>query len=132
MTIVMSTLLVGCCTSRESMESETRGRVDSVSCVSSRVDTLIEKDSVWVTVESRADTVYRTEYRERVRWRVRELRDTVRVLLRDSVTKSVALEQSRMPREKVGVMATARGMLLSMLLGVVLFVIWRWRCGGWK
>lgn len=114
------------------MESETRGRVDSVSCVSSRVDTLIEKDSVWVTVESRADTVYRTEYRERVRWRVRELRDTVRVLLRDSVTKSVALEQSRMPREKVGVMATARGMLLSMLLGVVLFVIWRWRCGGWK
>ncbi len=46
-----------------------------------RVDSVMERDSV--VVMQRGDTVYSTRWRERVR--VRELRDTVYKVLRDSV-----------------------------------------------
>lgn len=123
-------LLVGCCTGRKAVSAESHARHDSTSCVSSRADTLIEKDSVAVTIETRHDTVYRTEIRERVRWRVRELRDTVRVLERDSVASATAERDGAAGRK--GKSPSWAGFVAGASLPVVLYMAWRWRRGRWK
>lgn len=130
--LIVGSLLGGCRTSRQIVAPATRLSRDSVACMSQRVDTVIEKDSVSVTVETRRDTVYRTEYRERVRWRVSEKTDTVTVERRDSVVKPLPLEKHPSASDWEKAKTAGTGCLVGMALCVALYAIWRWRSGGWK
>lgn len=126
-------LLVGCSTGRQAVVEGTHEKRDSVERVRIKVDTLLEKDSVMVSVETRHDTVYRTEYRERVRWKVRHEIDTLIVVRTDSLTKPIVVEKDTRASVRTRwsastVMRIANGVLLSALL----YVVWRWRRGLWK
>lgn len=79
-------LFMGCASSRRAAYEPMRSATaDSTATVRISADTVWLRDSVSVDTRATGDTVYRTVYRERTRWRVRERHDTIVVARRDSV-----------------------------------------------
>lgn len=111
----MCGLLAGCRTGRETVRTEVRVVRDTLERVVVRADTLVARDSVYVSDYRRGDTVYRTEYRWRERWRERWRTDTVRQVVRDTVrvAEKVAVKERATLWERV------RGWLAGAAVGAL-------------
>lgn len=89
-----------------------------------RVDSVVERDSV--VIEMSGDTVYKTMWRERLRWRDR--RDTVYKYVTDTARVEEPLpverELTRWERAKMELGGLAMG---ALAIGIVAVGVWTWR-----
>lgn len=128
--LLATLLLAGCATHRRAVPTAAVSqREDSAWQVRERHDTLLLRDSVSVAVETRHDTVFKTEYRERTRWRVRETHDTVRVACKDSTSVPCVIGEK--PRER-GFGEGMRELLIGCLAAVAVLALYGWRTERWK
>lgn len=110
---------LGACTTTKYVPVETV-RVDSVYRVQQRVDSIYERDSVYVY--AKADTVWMTKMQ--IRYRDKWLRDTVYRVKCDTVKSCVEVERelSRVERLKMDI---GTGVLWTIPIIIGLFVVYR-------
>lgn len=98
-------------------------RTDTAWRSSARADSTYLMDSVVITLDSRRDTVVRTEYRYRTHWRERVRTDTVYRARTDSVRVEVPVERELTAWQK-GFISLGHGAAASIAM---MLAWWLWR-----
>ena len=114
--LFMALLLTACATRYVPVESV---RVDSVYSTLYHRDSIFERDSIFVAVK--ADTVYftRTQYR----YRDRIVRDTLRVLHVDTLSRVVQVEKSLSRMEQIK-MSLGEVFLWLLIAAAIVVAVW--------
>jgi len=82
-------------------------------------------------VETRHDTVFKTEYRERVRWKVRETHDTLFVVREDSAHVAKVEAQPHAVSRWRGLKEALADLLVAGAVAALLLFL-GWRAHRWK
>ena len=114
--VFMIVLLVGCQTRYIPMETV---RVDSVYSTLYNRDSIFERDSIFVAVK--ADTVYFTKTQYRYRDRI--VRDTLRVLRVDTLSRVVEVEKNLTRMERIK-MSLGEVFLWLLMAAAVVVALW--------
>ncbi len=104
----------------ESVRTECRDRVQ----MQTRVDSILQRDSVAVYVNG--DTVRITQWRDRVKYRDREVHDTILSVRRDSVAVPYPVERelTRWEKTKMDFGGMAIGGAALLAVGLAVAVVW--------
>lgn len=114
--VFMIVVLVGCQTRYIPMETV---RVDSVYSTLYHRDSIFERDSIFVAVK--ADTVYFTKTQYRYRDRI--VRDTLRVLRVDTLSRVVEVEKNLTRMERIK-MSLGEVFLWLLMAAAVVVALW--------
>lgn len=101
----------------ESVRTEYRDRVKN----SLRIDSIIQRDSVTVFISG--DTVVVDRWRDRVKWRDREVHDTLTLIRRDTIAAPYPVEKKLTAWEKVKIDFGEVALVIA-ILGVPFIIIW--------
>lgn len=118
-------LLAGCAryVPRETVHTEYRDRVQ----VQTHIDSVFQRDSISVFING--DTVRIEKWRDRIKYRDREVHDTLIQVKRDSVAVPYPVERklSRWEQTKMDYGGVALGVLITAVCVAVLWLIRRFR-----
>ncbi len=123
--LVFLCLVCGGCTKRiyvpvESVRTEYKDRVQ----LQTRIDSVFQRDSISVFVKG--DTVKIDRWHDRVKWRDREVYDTIVQLRRDSVSVPYPVEKelSKWEQTKMELGGIAMGAVIALAVALCIAVVW--------
>lgn len=100
---VLLAILTGCGTRRQTETDVTyKVRTDTVYLSRTRTDSVLMRDSVYLTEYMRGDTVYVYKYRQAVRWRDRTATDTIYKAVTDTLYRDRETIRTVEKRPKLG------------------------------
>lgn len=120
--VVMTIFLVLCCTGCSSAKPVVQTQHDTTYVERTRVDSILQRDSVYLETFVKGDTVYKTKLVDRWRDRVSIRHDTVYATRTDSIRVPAAAERKASKWEQTLVTAIYR--LLAVAAIVIAGLIW--------
>lgn len=124
---VVMTICIGfimCCTSCSSAKPVVLERTlhDTAYVERMRVDSILQRDSVWLEVYSKGDTVYKNKYVDRWRDRLRIRHDTVYATRTDSVRVPPVQERKISKWERL-LVTVGKGFMYILFVGLTIAII---------
>lgn len=121
-----------CCTTTKYVEVPVvteKAVADSIYITRLKVDSIYQRDSIYINTYSRGDTVYRDKYKFTTRWRDRVRVDTLRQWHTDTIeiTKTITLEVEKkltwwqIVKQELGGFAMAVAVALLSLVAYLLY-----------
>ena len=103
-------------------------RTDTVRHVAVRADSTYLRDSIVIRLDTRADTVWRTEYRYRTHWRDRTVTDTLWRMRTDTVAVRIPVERDLTLWQRAQIWGFR---VLAIALAAGLCIVYRKRITDW-
>ena len=132
LSLALCIMLVGCKTTTKIVEvpiEKVVTKTDSIYITKVKVDSVIEKDSIYINTYVKGDTIYRDNYRFISRWRDRVKLDTIYKTRTDTikVEKAITIEVEKplswWQKVKQDVGGIAMGILVTLLVGLIIWVL---------
>lgn len=130
--LALCIIVVGCKTTTKIVEVPVEKEViktDSIYITKVKVDSVFEKDSIYINTYVKGDTIYRDNYRFISRWRDRVKLDTIYKTHTDTikVEKAITIEVEKplswWQKVKQDVGGIAMGILVTLLVGLIIWVL---------
>ena len=130
--LALCIIVVGCKTTTKIVEVPVEKEViktDSIYITKVKVDSVFEKDSIYINTYVKGDTIYRDNYRFISRWRDRVKLDTIHKTHTDTikVEKAITIEVEKplswWQKVKQDVGGIAMGILVTLLVGLIIWVL---------
>ena len=132
LSLALCIIVVGCKTTTKIVEVPVEKEViktDSIYITKVKVDSVFEKDSIYINTYVKGDTIYRDNYRFISRWRDRVKLDTIYKTHTDTikVEKAITIEVEKplswWQKVKQDVGGIAMGILVTLLVGLIIWVL---------
>ena len=132
LSLALCIIVVGCKTTTKIVEvpiEKVVTKTDSIYITKVKVDSLFEKDSIYINTYVKGDTIYRDNYRFISRWRDRVKLDTIYKTHTDTikVEKAITIEVEKplswWQKVKQDVGGIAMGILVTLLVGLIIWVL---------
>ena len=132
LSLALCLMLVGCKTTTKIVEvpiEKVVTKTDSIYITKVKVDSVFEKDSIYINTYVKGDTIYRDNYRFISRWRDRVKLDTIYKTHTDTikVEKAITIEVEKplswWQKVKQDVGGIAMGILVTLLVGLIIWVL---------
>lgn len=132
LSLALCIIVVGCKTTTKIVEVPVEKEViktDSIYITKVKVDSVFEKDSIYINTYVKGDTIYRDNYRFISRWRDRVKLDTIHKTHTDTikVEKAITIEVEKplswWQKVKQDVGGIAMGILVTLLVGLIIWVL---------
>ena len=130
--LALCIIVVGCKTTTKIVEvpiEKVVTKTDSIYITKVKVDSVFEKDSIYINTYVKGDTIYRDNYRFISRWRDRVKLDTIHKTHTDTikVEKAITIEVEKplswWQKVKQDVGGIAMGILVTLLVGLIIWVL---------
>ena len=132
LSLALCIIVVGCKTTTKIVEvpiEKVVTKTDSIYITKVKVDSVFEKDSIYINTYVKGDTIYRDNYRFISRWRDRVKLDTIYKTHTDTikVEKAITIEVEKplswWQKVKQDVGGIAMGILVTLLVGLIIWVL---------
>lgn len=132
LSLALCIMIVGCKTTTKIVEvpiEKVVVKTDSIYITKVKVDSVFEKDSIYINTYVKGDTIYRDNYRFISRWRDRVKLDTIykthtdTIKLEKTITIEVEKPLSWWQKVKQDVGGIAMGILITLLVGLIIWVL---------
>lgn len=132
LSLALCIIVVGCKTTTKIVEvpiEKVVTKTDSIYITKVKVDSVFEKDSIYINTYVKGDTIYRDNYRFISRWRDRVKLDTIYKTHTDTikVEKAITIEVEKplswWQKVKQDVGGIAIGILITLLVGLIIWVL---------
>ena len=132
LSLALCIIVEGCKTTTKIVEVPVEKEViktDSIYITKVKVDSVFEKDSIYINTYVKGDTIYRDNYRFISRWRDRVKLDTIHKTHTDTikVEKAITIEVEKplswWQKVKQDVGGIALGILVTLLVGLIIWVL---------
>ena len=134
LSLALCIIVVGCKTTTKIVEvpiEKVVTKTDSIYITKVKVDSVFEKDSIYINTYVKGDTIYRDNYRFISRWRDRVKLDTIYKTHTDTikVEKAITIEVEKplswWQKVKQDVGGIAIGFLIVLLLSVIAYFVFK-------